>query len=172
MTRNTNMTRNKSFHLVRATLLTLCAWTTAATHANEAPITLPRTDIALAGAEKVLDAAFEEAKRNSWLVSVAVVDAAGELVALRKADGAIGISPSVAIGKARTAALLRQPLKNFEEYINNGRPSFLAAPDVLPLEGGMPIVVDGITVGAVGVSGAHGPNDSQVATIAAKSVTQ
>ncbi|MGK9063743.1 heme-binding protein [Stutzerimonas chloritidismutans] len=124
----------------------------------------------MAGAERVIDAALAEAAHNGWTISVAVVDTAGELVAFRKADGAIGISPSVAIGKARTAALLRQPSANFEAYVNGGRPSFLATPGAVPLEGGVPLVMDGTTVGAVGVSGAHGPNDSQVANAGANAL--
>lgn len=126
-------------------------------------LTLARVDVAQAGAQRAIGAALSEAKRNGWLVSVAVVDSAGELVAFHKVDGAVGISPAVAIGKARTAALLRQPSKNFERYINEGKPSFLATPGTTPLEGGVPIVVDEQVIGAIGVSGAHGANDSQVA---------
>ncbi|MFA7665885.1 MAG: heme-binding protein [Burkholderiaceae bacterium] len=74
------------------------------------------------------------------------------------------------VAQARTAALLRQPSKNFEDYINSGRPSFLSTPGTTPLEGGVPIIVNGQTVGAVGVSGAHGPNDSQVAQAGADAV--
>ncbi|EHD22166.1 MULTISPECIES: SDR family NAD(P)-dependent oxidoreductase [Brenneria] len=92
------------------------------------------------------------------------------LVALEKVDGAIGISPAVAQAKARTAALLQSPSKDFEDFINSGRPSFLSTPGVTPLEGGVPISVDGQVVGAVGVSGAHGANDSQVAKAAAAAV--
>ncbi|TBV08835.1 GlcG/HbpS family heme-binding protein [Stutzerimonas kirkiae] len=131
--------------------------------ASPQALTLARADIAQAGAQRAIAAALAEAEKNGWVIAVAVVDSGGELVAFHKADGAIGISPSVAIGKARTAALLRQPSKNFEDYINDGRPSFLSTPGTTPLEGGIPIIVDGQVVGAVGVSGAHGPNDSQVA---------
>lgn len=137
---------------------------------NAKAVTLVRADIAQAGAQRAIEAALAEAGRNDWVIAVAVVDSSGELVAFHKADGAIGISPAVAIGKARTAALLRQPSKNFEDYINSGRPSFLSTPGTTPLEGGVPIIVDGQVVGAIGVSGAHGPNDSQVAQIGANAV--
>ncbi|MFV3386739.1 GlcG/HbpS family heme-binding protein [Pseudomonas sp. NY15364] len=155
---------------VHSALLAAGLFMGSGAQAADAPVTRPRADITLAGAERVLDAAFSEAERNQWVISAAVVDSSGELVAFRKADGAIGISPSVAIGKARTAALLRQPSKSFEDFINGGRPSFLSTPEILPLEGGVPIAVDGLVVGAVGVSGAHGPNDSQVASKASEAV--
>ncbi|WP_296411306.1 heme-binding protein [Zoogloea sp.] len=142
----------------------------AAPAANTKPVTLARTDIAQAGAQQAISAALAEAGRNGWVIAVAVVDSGGELVAFQKADGAIGISPAVAIGKARTAALLRQPSKSFEDFINSGRPSFLSTPGTTPLEGGVPITINGQVVGAVGVSGAHGPNDSQAAQAGANAV--
>lgn len=147
------------------------SWAQSSTVASgTSPLTLVRADIAQAGAQRAIATALAEAERNSWIIAVAVVDSAGELVAFHKADGAIGISPAVAIGKARTAALLRQPSKNFEDYINSGRPSFLSTPGTTPLEGGVPVIVNGQVVGAIGVSGAHGPNDSQVAQAGADAV--
>ncbi len=133
-------------------------------------IVIERPGIALAAARRVIAAANAEAERNNWAISVAVVDVAGELVAFEKSDTAIGISPSVAVGKARTAALLRAPSKQFEDFVNEGRPSFLSTPGVTALEGGVPIVVDGRVIGAVGISGAHGANDSHVATVAAAAI--
>lgn len=126
-----------------------------------------RLQITLAGAQRAVQTALDEAARRGWTISVAVVDDAGEPVAFAKADGAIGISPSVALGKARTAALLRAPSGEFETFVNEGRPSFLSTPGVTALEGGVPITVAGEFVGAVGVSGAHGPNDTLVARLAA-----
>lgn len=132
--------------------------------------TLTHQTISLAGARQAIETAKAESARNGWIISVAVVDVSGELVALEKVDGAIAISPAVAQGKDRTAALLRAPSKNSEDFINGGKPSFLSTPGVTPLEGGVPIVVNGQVVGAVGISGAHGPNDSQVAKAAAAAV--
>jgi glc operon protein GlcG len=123
--------------------------------------------ITLAAARRVMAAAQAEARRGNWNICVAVVNPAGELLALEKDDAAIAISPTVAQGKARTAALLQAPSKAFEEFINAGKPSFLATPGVTPLEGGLPLYSNGVFIGAVGVSGAHGPNDSQVASAAA-----
>lgn len=129
-----------------------------------------RPTISLAGARTVIAAAHAEAEKNGWYIAVAVVDASGELVALEKTDQAIPISPSVAIGKAKTAALLQLPSKEFESFINAGQPSFLSTPGTTPLEGGVPLMISGQCVGAVGISGAHGPNDSQVAEAAAKAL--
>lgn len=156
-------------------LLALAAGAVAPLASAQSPsaaeaMTQVRADVAQAGAQRAIAAALAEAERNGWIIAVAVVDSSGELMAFHKADGAIGISPAVAIGKARTAALLRQPSKNFEDYINGGRPSFLSTPGTTPLEGGIPIAVNGQVVGAVGVSGAHGPNDSQVAQAGANAV--
>lgn len=88
-------------------------------------------------------------------------------MALERDDSAIGISPVVATGKARTAALLQAPSGEFESFINSGQPSFLAMPGVTPLEGGVPLLFEDEVIGAVGVSGAHGANDTLVAQTAA-----
>ncbi len=134
-------------------------------------IVVTRFEVSLASAQKALEAALDEAADNSWDISVAVVGISGELIAFAKADNAIAVSPAVAMEKARTAALLKAPSKMFEEYINSGKPSFLSTPGVTALEGGVPIIVDGHVIGAVGVSGAHGSNDSQVAEAAAQAIT-
>ncbi len=133
-------------------------------------LTIEKSTISLAAAKQVIAAAHEEATRNHWHICVAVVDIAGELVALEKQDSAIGISPQVATAKAKTAALLQSPSKEFEDFINSGKPSFLSTPGATALEGGVPIVLNGQVIGAVGISGAHGPNDSQVAEYAANSI--
>jgi glc operon protein GlcG len=127
--------------------------------------------ISAEGARLVIDAAMTEARTAGWQISVAVVDRAGELMAFERSDDAIGISPEVAIGKARTAARLRAPSAEFEDFINSGRPSFLATPGVTPLEGGLPLEYQGKVIGAVGVSGAHGPNDTRIARAAAAALT-
>lgn len=134
--------------------------------------TIHRAVISLDGARHVIAAAQAEAKSNGWNISVAVVDIAGQLVAFERNDLAIAISPDVAQAKARTAALLQAPSKLFEDFINDGKPSFLGTPNATPLEGGVPLIVDNVVVGAVGVSGAHGPNDTHVATVAATALVQ
>lgn len=114
---------------------------------------------------KTIAAAAEaEAKANSWAVAIAIVDDGGHLLWLQRLDGAAPISASIAPAKARTAALGNRETKVYEDMINNGRYSFITAP-VLEgmLEGGVPVVVDGRCVGAVGVSGVKSSEDAQIA---------
>jgi uncharacterized protein GlcG (DUF336 family) len=97
-------------------------------------------------------------------VSIAVVDDGGHLLWLQRLDGAAPISAQIAPAKARTAAVGRRESRVYEEMINQGRVSFLSAPSLEGLlEGGVPIVVDGHCVGAVGVSGVKSSEDAQTA---------
>lgn len=123
-----------------------------------------------AAATKAVAAAETEARRNNWNVSIAVVDAAGELVAFLRMDGASPSSVDIAPAKARTAARFRRPTKAMEEAVAGGRTVLLSFPDVTPVEGGVPIVVNGQVVGAVGVSGVTSPQDAQVAQAGASAV--
>jgi uncharacterized protein GlcG (DUF336 family) len=114
---------------------------------------------------KAIAAAAEaEALKNQWAVTIAIVDAGGHLLWLQRLDGAAPVSAAIAPAKARTAALGRRETKVYEDMINGGRTSFLSAPliDGL-LEGGVPVLVDGHCVGAVGVSGVKSSEDAQVA---------
>jgi uncharacterized protein GlcG (DUF336 family) len=105
-----------------------------------------------------------EALANSWAVSFAIVDDGGHLLWQQRLDGAAPISAHIAPSKARTAALGRRESRLYEEMINQGRVSFLSAPTLEGLlEGGVPIVVDGHCLGAVGVSGVKSSEDAQVA---------
>lgn len=115
-------------------------------------------------ARKIAAAAEAEAKANNWAVTISIVDDGGHLLWLQRLDGAAPISASIAPAKARTAALGRRESKIYEDMINNGRYSFMTAP-VLEgmLEGGVPVVVDGQCVGAVGVSGVKSSEDVQIA---------
>jgi len=96
-------------------------------------------------------------------VTIAVVDDGGHPLALERLDGAPPISAYIATEKARTAALGRRESKGYEEMVNGGRTAFLSAPLLTSLEGGVPILVDGQVVGAVGVSGVKAEQDAQVA---------
>ena len=109
-------------------------------------------------------AAEAEAQSNHWAVTIAIVDDGGHLLWLQRLDGAAPISAAIAPAKARTAALGRRESKVYEDVINQGRVSFLSAP-VLEgmLEGGVPVMVDGQCVGAVGVSGVKSTEDAQIA---------
>ncbi|CAN7432470.1 heme-binding protein [Pseudoduganella sp. LjRoot289] len=116
--------------------------------------------------KKIAAAAEAEAVANKWAVSIAIVDDGGHLLWFQRLDGTAPISSHIAPSKARVAALGRRESKVYEEMINNGRVSFLSAPEMPGmLEGGVPIIVDGHVVGAVGVSGVKSNEDAQVAKV-------
>lgn len=115
-------------------------------------------------ARRMGGAAAEEAGRHGWAVSIAIVDDGGHLLWLQRLDGAAPISAEIAPAKARTAALGRRESRVYEEMINQGRTSFLSAPALRGmLEGGVPVLVEGHCVGAVGVSGVKSAEDAQIA---------
>jgi uncharacterized protein GlcG (DUF336 family) len=120
--------------------------------------------LTLEDAKKIAAAAEAEAVANKWNVVITIVDDGGHLLWLQRMDGAAPISSYIAPQKAKTAALGRRESKIYEDMINNGRMSFLSAPELQGmLEGGVPIVVEGHTVGAVGVSGVKSTEDAQIA---------
>jgi uncharacterized protein GlcG (DUF336 family) len=113
---------------------------------------------------RVAAAAETEARSNGWAVTIAVVDDGGHLLWLQRLDGAAPISAQIAPAKARTAALGRRESKVYEDMINGPRAAFLSAPGLEGmLEGGVPLVVEGHCLGAVGVSGVKASEDAQVA---------
>lgn len=115
-------------------------------------------------AAKIIAAAAEaEARQHGWEVVIAITDEGGHLLFLQRMDGVQRGSLEIAQRKARTAALYRRPSKAFADRLAGGNVSTLAFPDVIPLEGGVPIVVEGHTLGAVGVSGVQAAQDAQIA---------
>jgi glc operon protein GlcG len=130
--------------------------------------------LTLEAAKRVVAAAVAEARRNNAGGAIAVVDAGGYLIALERLDGTFAAGAEISTGKARTAALFKKPTGFFEDVINKGRTAMAALPslpDFTPLQGGVPIVVDGQVIGAVGVSGAaSAKQDEEIATIAAAAV--
>jgi glc operon protein GlcG len=112
---------------------------------------------------RVLDGAIAEARKNNWAVSIAIVDDGGHLLQFARLDGAAPISSYIAPEKARAAAMGRRETKIYEDMINQGRTAFLSAPLQGMLEGGVPILVNGHVVGAVGVSGVKSVEDVQIA---------
>lgn len=118
----------------------------------------------------ILAAARKEATSNGWAVSIAVVDEGGHPLALERLDDAAPISAYIALEKARTSALGRRESKGYEDMVNGGRNAFLSAPLLTSLEGGVPVVVNGQVVGAVGVSGVKADQDAQIAKAGAAAV--
>ncbi|WP_298829972.1 heme-binding protein [uncultured Piscinibacter sp.] len=120
--------------------------------------------LTLEDVKRIAAAAEAEALAHHWAVSIAVVDDGGHLLWLQRLDGAAPISAQIAPNKARTSALGRRESRIYEEMINQGRVSFLSAPGLEALlEGGVPIMVEGQCVGAVGVSGVKSSEDAQIA---------
>jgi glc operon protein GlcG len=112
---------------------------------------------------RILAAARVEAQQHSWAVAIAVVDDGGHPLALERLDGCAPIGAYIATEKARSAAIGRRETKGYEDMVNGGRSAFLSAPLITALEGGVPVLVDGQVVGAVGVSGVKAEQDAQVA---------
>jgi len=120
--------------------------------------------LTLEDVKKIAFGAEQEAVKNGWKVVIAICDDGGHPLWLQRLDGAAPVSAHIAPEKAKTAALGRRESKVYEDLINNGRTSFLRAPQLDGmLEGGVPILVDGHTVGAVGVSGVKSAEDVQIA---------
>jgi glc operon protein GlcG len=118
--------------------------------------------LTLEASRQAAAAAGAEARANGWNVAIAVVDAGGELLYFERLEGTQLASIDIAIGKARTAVRFRRSTKAFEDGIAGGRAALLSL-DILPFEGGLPIVVDGEIVGAIGVSGVTPAQDGQIA---------
>ena len=123
-----------------------------------------------AGAQTVLQAARDNAQQRNAPSAIAVVDPAGDLLAFQRMDAVRPASADLAIQKARTAARLQRPTVEIENNINQGRTAFVTA-KIMALRGGMPVVVNGEVVGAVGVAGSNSENDTEIAGIAAAALS-
>lgn len=133
---------------------------------------IQRPALTLEDTRRIAKAAEAQAAQHGWAVTIAVVDDGGHLLWLQRLDGAAPISAQIAQAKARTAALGRRESRVYEEMINQGRMSFLSAPSLEGmLEGGVPILIDGHCVGAVGVSGVKSAEDAQVARAGIEALT-
>lgn len=147
-----------------AMAMALLAASTSAQVADKKALTLE-------GAKKVVEAAAAEAKRSNAGGAIAVVDDGGHLILLERLDNTFPAAAIVATEKARTAATFRKDTRTFEDAIKNGRTSLVAVSAMTPLQGGVPIMVDGQVVGAVGVSGAaNAQQDEDIAKVAAGAV--
>ncbi|HEU4340566.1 MAG TPA: heme-binding protein [Candidatus Binatia bacterium] len=129
--------------------------------------TIQKRGLTLEGARKVIAAAVAEAKsKNAPGGAIAVVDEGGNLVAVERLDNTFAAGANISIGKARTAALFKRPTKFFEDVINKGRTAMTTLADFTPLQGGIPIIVDGEIIGAVGVRGAASAQQDEELAIA------
>ena len=129
--------------------------------------TVQKKGLTLDGAKKVIAAAVAEAKsKNAPGGAIAVVDEGGNLVAVERLDNTFAAGANISIGKARTAVLFKRPTKFFEDVINKGRTAMTTLNDFTPLQGGIPIIVDGQIIGAVGVSGAASAQQDEELAIA------
>jgi uncharacterized protein GlcG (DUF336 family)/mannose-6-phosphate isomerase-like protein (cupin superfamily) len=135
--------------------------------------TVEKKSLTIDGARKVIAGAVAYAKKNNAPGGViAVVDEGGNLMALERLDGTFAAGANISIGKARTAVLFKRPTKAFEDIIKNGRTAMVALPDAYftPLQGGVPITIDGQIVGGVGVSGAASAQQDEELAIAGANV--
>lgn len=131
-----------------------------------------RKTLTLDAARRIASAAEAEAKRNHWAVAIAVLDEAGHLMVFHRMDGAKLVAIDIAIRKARTAVYFQQPTKSLEEEVAGGRTALLPIDGFMPLQGGIPLIDDGVLVGAVGVSGVTGAQDAQCAQAGADALTR
>jgi uncharacterized protein GlcG (DUF336 family) len=128
-----------------------------------------RPMLTLDDCKKISAAAEAEAKRNNWSVCIAILDDGGHLLHLVRMDGATPANARIAIEKGRTAAQTRRSTANWQERVGK-RPEMLGMPGVTPVQGGLPIVVDGVGIGGVGVSGVQSHEDEQIASAGIKAL--
>ena len=121
--------------------------------------------LGIENARKIMAAAEAEAAKNNWSVVIAIIDSGGHIVMLHRRDDVQLSSIEIAQGKAKTALMFKRPTKVLDDAISGGGAGlrFLALKDIVPLEGGVPIVTDGKIVGAIGVSGVLSAQDAQIA---------
>jgi glc operon protein GlcG len=138
--------------------------------AQTAPAATPSPEYGLplnnAQAREIAAAALLEAKNNNWRMAIAIVGPDGELLYFEKMDGTQSASAALAVRKARTSAMFRRPSKAFADQFAAGNIGFMTFPDEarpIASEGGLPILIDGKIVGAIGASGGTGPQDGQAA---------
>ena len=121
--------------------------------------------LTLEDCKKISEAAEAEARKNNWNVCIAILDDGGHLLHLVRMDGATPANARIAVEKGRTAAESRRSTGMWEERIKAGRNAMLRMPGILPVQGGLPIVVDGVCLGGVGVSGVQSHEDEQIAKV-------
>ena len=120
--------------------------------------------LTLEDCRKITAAAEAEARKNNWNVVIAILDDGGHLLHLARMDGASPANARIAVEKGRTAAETRRSTMVWQERIAK-RPELLNMPEVTPVQGGLPIMAEGVCVGAVGISGVQSHEDEQIAAV-------
>lgn len=128
--------------------------------------------LTLEDAKRIAAAADAEARANDWKVSIIVVDDGGHMLYMQRSHDTRFGSVETALAKARMAAALHIPTKASEDAVQSGRLIHLALPGVIPAEGGVPLELDGVVVGALGISGVRSFQDGQIAAAGAAALTQ
>ena len=153
--------------LTRILAVTLVAVAAAVVTMGQLPV---KKVLSLEAAKKIAAAAEAEALKRGSTVVIAVVDDGGYLLVLERLDDTQVASVDVGIAKARTAAISRRPSKVFEDQVRDGRVAALGLPGAAPLQGGVPIIVDGKVIGAIGVSGNTPQEDEDIAKVGASAI--
>ena len=122
-----------------------------------------RKALTLSAAKQMAAAAEAEARKNNWNVVICIVDEGGHLLYLQRMDDTQIASTEIAQGKARTALMYKRPTKALEDAVAGGRAVVMRLPGALPVEGGLPVTVDGRIIGGIGVSGVQSSQDAQIA---------
>ena len=149
---------------------TVIAAAAAPTPAPAPPPTYGQPGVTLEQAQAAAAAAVAEAKKNGWLMAVAVVSNSGFLVSFSKMDQTQFASVQIAMDKAKAAAQFRRPTKVFEDRANSGGPSVLSLHGVVASEGGIPLMRDGKVIGAIGCSGGTSPQDGEACKAGAATI--
>ena len=119
---------------------------------------------------KIYAAAEAEARKNNWNVAIAILDDGGHLLHFSRMDGATPANAGIALEKGRTAAISRRSSGKWEDAVKGGRTSMIKMPGILPVQGGLPIMVDGVCVGGIGASGVQSHEDEQIVAAGIKAL--
>ena len=128
-----------------------------------------RPMLTLDDCRKISAAAEAEAKKNNWIVCIAILDDGGHLLHLVRMDGASPFNARTAVAKGKTAAETRRSSANWQERIKS-RPELMGMPDITPVQGGLPITIEGVCVGGIGVSGVQSHEDEQICAAGIKAL--
>jgi uncharacterized protein GlcG (DUF336 family) len=129
-------------------------------------------ELSLEDAKKMVAAGQTLAREKGWRMAIAVVDSGGHPILVERMDGAQRSASNISVEKAWTAVMYQRPSKAFEDVVTGGRHVVMTLPGVTTVEGGIPVVVDGQYIGAIGVSGAKSPEDSTVAQAGVDALTR